>query len=172
MNPFEVVKVRLQTDKNKFTQQPSTFQMAKSIYAEGGLGLNGLNRGLTSTLGRHGIWNMVYFGFYHNVRSFIPKTNSKAADYGYRSLAGFTAGTIASIVNIPWDVAKSRIQGAQPNNLRKYHTCVQTMNLVLKEEGLAALYKGLVPKVMRLGPGGAIMMIAYEEIYKLLKQKF
>lgn len=32
----------------------------------------------------------------------------------YRVLLGFTAGTVASIVNIPFDVAKSRIQGPQP----------------------------------------------------------
>lgn len=70
--------------------------------------------------------------------------------------------------------------------------------LVRKEEGFRALYKGIVPKVMRLGPGklslfvglyfgpdvdlipifkfeikgGAIMIIAYEEVYKLLRQNF
>ena len=55
----------------------STSQTCKLIYKEGGFGLNGLNRGLTSTLGRHGIWNMVYFGIYHNIKNFIPKTDVK-----------------------------------------------------------------------------------------------
>jgi hypothetical protein len=36
--------------------------MTRGIYREGGVGLNGLNKGLTSTLGRNGIWNMIYFG--------------------------------------------------------------------------------------------------------------
>jgi solute carrier family 25 2-oxodicarboxylate transporter 21 len=72
--------------------------------------------------------------------------------------------------NIPWDVAKSRIQCYLPHNTpRKYKTCIQTMLLVNKEEGFKALFKGFAPKVLRLGPGGAIMMIAYEEIYKFLK---
>ena len=35
-----------------------------------------------------------------------------------------------------------------------------------------ALYKGLVPKIMRLGPGGAIMMIVFENVYGYLKQKY
>jgi solute carrier family 25 (mitochondrial 2-oxodicarboxylate transporter), member 21 len=43
------------------------------------------------------------------------------------------------------------------------------MLLVKQEEGIKALFKGFAPKVLRLGPGGAIMMIAYEEIYKFLK---
>ena len=53
----------------------SSFQTCKLIYNEGGFGLNGLNRGLTSTLGRHGIWNMVYFGIYHNIKNIMPKTD-------------------------------------------------------------------------------------------------
>ncbi len=35
-----------------------------------------------------------------------------------------------------------------------------------------ALYKGLAPKIMRLGPGGAIMLVVYEHVYHLLKEKF
>lgn len=172
VNPFEVVKVRLQTDKQEFSKQKSSFETARMIYKEGGFGSNGLNRGLTSTLGRNGIWNAIYFGFYHNIKVYIPKTDNKASEYGYRSLAGFTAGSIASTINIPWDVAKSRIQGYHADeSSRKYKTCIQTMNLVYREEGIRALFKGLAPKLLRLGPGGAIMMIAYEEIYKFLKNE-
>ncbi len=35
-----------------------------------------------------------------------------------------------------------------------------------------ALYKGLVPKVMRLGPGGAIMLLVYEYAYGFLDKRF
>jgi len=173
VNPFEVVKVRLQTDTQKFIVQRSSFDTAKKIYAEGGFGSNGLNRGLTSTLLRHGIFNMVFFGFYFNIKPFIPKTDSKVVDYGYRISAGFVAGGLASVINIPFDVAKSRIQGYLPESSpRVYNTCFQTIALVHKEEGLKALYKGLTPKLVRYGPGGAIMMIGYEEIYKILKAKW
>lgn len=49
---------------------------------------------------------------------------------------------------------------------------MKTIFIVAKEEGFAALYKGLVPKVMRLGPGGAIMLIVYEYVYEYLQLKF
>lgn len=173
VNPFEAVKVRLQTDQAKFSNQKGSFHVAKTIYNEGGFGLNGLNRGLTSTLYRHGVWNMVYFGLYHNFKMYLPKTENKAFSLGYRVLLGFVAGTLASIANIPFDVAKSRIQGHLPSSgPRKYNSCFQTILLIKKEEGARALYKGLVPKLMRLGPGGAIMIIAYEEIYKILRSNF
>lgn len=42
-----------------------------------GFGLRGLNKGLTSTLGRHGIFNMIYFGFYFNVKDILPASQVK-----------------------------------------------------------------------------------------------
>jgi solute carrier family 25 2-oxodicarboxylate transporter 21 len=146
--------------------------------------LKGLNRGLTSTLGRNGVWNMIYFGFYHNIRPYIPKTDvkknltilkrinnlfmvrfsqqNKTTDYTYRVLSGFVAGSIASTINIPFDVAKSRIQGFIPEGTpRKYHTCFQSILLVYREEGAKALFKGLIPKLLRLGPGKNLNFIIY-----------
>lgn len=58
------------------------------------------------------------------------------------------------------------------NTPRKYQTCLQTILCVYKEEGFRALFKGLVPKILRFGPGGALMIVSYEEIYKILKTKF
>lgn len=37
-----------------------------------GLGLRGLNKGLTATIGRNGTFNMIYFGFYHSVKEHFP----------------------------------------------------------------------------------------------------
>ena len=35
-----------------------------------------------------------------------------------------------------------------------------------------ALYKGIVPKIMRLGPGGAIMLLVYEYMHEYLTNRF
>ena len=43
---------------------------------------------------------------------------------------------------------------------------------VYQEEGFRALYKGLVPKILRLGPGGAIMLLVNEYVFEMLCQKF
>lgn len=53
-------------------QQPSTLSYARHIIKKEGLGLRGLNKGFTATLGRHGVFNMVYFGFYYNVKNIVP----------------------------------------------------------------------------------------------------
>lgn len=57
-------------------------------------------------------------------------------EIGRKLLIGFVSGTIASCVNIPFDVAKSRIQGPQPvPGEIKYRTCFKTIATVYKEEG-------------------------------------
>ncbi|XP_023783624.1 mitochondrial 2-oxodicarboxylate carrier isoform X2 [Cyanistes caeruleus] len=170
VNPFEVVKVTLQSNQSAFTEQPSSFVQAQQIIKTGGLGFQGLNKGLTATLGRHGVFNMVYFGFYFNVKNILPVNKDPNLEFLRKFGIGLVSGTIASIINIPFDVAKSRIQGPQPvPGEIKYRTCFKTMATVYKEEGFLALYKGLLPKIMRLGPGGAVMLLVYEYVYAWLQ---
>eukprot|EP00106_Octopus_bimaculoides_P002389 XP_014769831.1 PREDICTED: mitochondrial 2-oxodicarboxylate carrier-like [Octopus bimaculoides] len=171
INPFEVVKVKLQAERDNIKGQKSTVATAREIFKEHGFGRNGLNKGLTSTLGRHGIFNMIYFSLYHNVKNTFPETEDKVLDFLKKFTVGFISGVLGSCANIPFDVAKSRIQGPQPvPGEIKYQKCFQSMHLIYKEEGYFALYKGLVPKVLRLGPGAAIMMIVYEHVFDWLKK--
>ncbi|GAA6066490.1 mitochondrial 2-oxodicarboxylate carrier isoform X2, partial [Tachysurus ichikawai] len=135
VNPFEVVKVSLQANRNSF-KVPSTFSQARMIINSDGFGLRGLNKGLTSTLGRHGIFNMIYFGFYFNVKDNLPASKDPRLEFMRKFTIGLVSGTISSCVNIPFDVAKSRIQGPQPvPGEIKYRSCFQTMTLVYREEG-------------------------------------
>ncbi|XP_056402215.1 mitochondrial 2-oxodicarboxylate carrier isoform X3 [Hyla sarda] len=156
VNPFEVVKVSLQANRNVYAQQPSTFAQARHVIQTEGIGLRGLNKGLTATLGRHGVFNMVYFGFYFNVKNAFPVNKDARLEFLRKFTIGLASGTLASIINIPFDVAKSRIQGPQPEpGVIKYRSCWKTIITVYKEEGFLALYKGLLPKIMRLGPGNS-----------------
>lgn len=72
VNPFEVVKVTLQSNRAAGKEVPSTWLVTKQIVRKDGLGFNGLNKGLSGTLWRNGVFNMVYFGFYHSVKGYLP----------------------------------------------------------------------------------------------------
>jgi len=54
-------------------QQSSTVAKAREIIQKDGFGLRGLNKGVTATMARNGMFNMIYFSFYHNMKQFIPK---------------------------------------------------------------------------------------------------
>lgn len=74
-------------------------------------------------------------------------------------LAGLGSGvTEAVVVVTPAEVCKIRMQAQfhsmlDPEELarRKYRNVLQTAILVAREEGVGALYKGLVPTTLRQG---------------------
>ncbi|ESO93511.1 hypothetical protein LOTGIDRAFT_161613 [Lottia gigantea] len=170
INPFEVVKVTLQADRQNIHKQKSTIQTAREIIRAHGFGSQGMFKGLTSTLGRHGVFNMIYFSFYYNVKDIVPTLEEPVLEFLRKFAIGLAAGTIGSCINIPFDVAKSRIQGPQPvPGEIKYRTCFKTILTVYREEGYLALYKGLLPKIIRLGPGGAIMLLVNDYVLTWMK---
>lgn len=73
VNPFEVVKVTLQANKASGKDVPSTWAVTKNIIREDGFGLRGINKGVTATIARNGLFNCVYFGFYHSVKGYLPE---------------------------------------------------------------------------------------------------
>ena len=56
---------------------------------------------------------------------------------------------------------KSRIQNTtrQPGVVPKYNWTYGALGVVFREEGFRALYKGFAPKVLRLGPGGGVLLV-------------
>lgn len=107
--------------------------MTKEIIRKDGMGFQGINKGVTATIGRNGVFNMIYFGFYHSVKDIIPQYQVRGSwswlkiililmifivkslqdptkEFFRKIGIGFVSGTIGSIANIPFDVAKSRIQ--------------------------------------------------------------
>jgi solute carrier family 25 2-oxodicarboxylate transporter 21 len=164
INPSEVLKVRLQVDLltpvenvclnfyfhliSILFQQKSMATVAREIIREHGFFRKGLYSGFSATLMRDGIWNFFYFGIYHHIKHLAPdEQTSPVKNVMARLFLGFLAGSTASIMNIPFDVAKSRIQSksATDPKQRYFHTW-QTIQLVRREEGFTALYRGFVPR--------------------------
>ncbi|KAF9303419.1 hypothetical protein BGZ74_003780 [Mortierella antarctica] len=82
----------------------------------------------------------------------------------YLGAAG-AAKFVASAITYPHEVLRTRLRqtpvGGAP---AKYTGLKQTFQLVLKEEGVAALYGGLTAHMMRVVPNAAIMFFCYEAI--------
>lgn len=149
--PFELVKIRLQDKANASKYNGMLDVVAKTVRQEGILAMY---QGLESTLWRHILWNAGYFGCIFQVRQLLPKAKDKSGQMANDILAGTVGGTIGTVLNTPLDVVKSRIQNAVkvPGVTPKYNWAFPAVGTVLKEEGFAALYKGFLPKVLRLGP--------------------
>lgn len=72
----------------------------------------------------------------------------------------------------PPQVVKSRIQGATkvPGVAPKYNWTYPALVTIAREEGVAALYKGFVPKVLRLAPGGGVLLLVVEFTLGIFRQ--
>lgn len=156
--PFELVKIRIQ-DQNSSYKGPGDV-VVKMVKNEGILSLY---NGLEATLWRHIVWNAGYFGVIFQVRNFMPTAKTQGQKIRNDLIAGTIGGTTGTILNTPFDVVKSRIQSTVrvPGVVPKYNWAFPALGTVMREEGFAALYKGFLPKVLRLGPGGGILLVVY-----------
>jgi len=167
--PFELIKIRLQ-DKAQAGRYTGMIDcVVKTVKAEGPLALY---NGLESTLWRHILWNAGYFGCIFQVRELLPKADNKSTQMGYDLVSGATGGTVGTILNTPMDVVKSRIQNSPKvkGTIPKYNWAWPAVGTVFKEEGFAALYKGFLPKVLRLGPGGGILLVVFTGVMDFFRK--
>ncbi len=158
--PFELVKIRLQDKASAGKYSGMLDVVAKTVKAEGILAMY---NGLEATLWRHILWNAGYFGCIFQVRELLPKASTKQGKITNDIVAGTVGGTVGTIINTPMDVVKSRIQNSPKvaGSTPKYNWAWPSVTLVAKEEGFGALYKGFLPKVLRLGPGGGILLVVF-----------
>ncbi|UPK91029.1 hypothetical protein LCI18_001964 [Fusarium solani-melongenae] len=161
--PFELVKIRLQDKASAGKYNGMVDCVVKTVKNEGPLTLY---QGLESTMWRHILWNAGYFGCIFQVRQLLPKSDTKQGQMVNDMISGGVGGTVGTILNTPLDVVKSRIQNTPkvPGQVPKYNWAWPAVFTVAKEEGFSALYKGFLPKVLRLGPGGGILLVVFTTV--------
>lgn len=64
-------------------------------------------------------------------------------------------------------VIRTRLRQPLVNGEVKYKGLVQTLRLVIAEEGAKSLYGGLSAHLMRVIPNAAVMFFVYESIMRL-----
>jgi solute carrier family 25 2-oxodicarboxylate transporter 21 len=74
------------------------------------------------------------------------------------------------MLNTPFDVIKTRVQGQLPGQPAKYGWAWPALGTIIKEEGFSALYKGFTPKVLRLGPGGGILLVVFDQVSSFIRK--
>lgn len=172
---FELVKVRMQDAASAGRYSGTMDCVLKILKEEGPLAFF---RGLEATLWRHAAWNGGYFGVIHGVKEQLktlhvstdetkPSGNTVLMD---NLIAGTIGGTVGTILNTPFDVAKTRIQNSSAIFGASPPYTLTMLKQIAQNEGFSALYKGFLPKVLRLGPGGGILLVVFERVTLLMKQ--
>ncbi|XP_037937459.1 mitochondrial 2-oxodicarboxylate carrier-like [Teleopsis dalmanni] len=170
INPFEVVKVQQQAARGKMADSEGAMAVAKRIIAQNGFGLKGISRGYFATVWREIFFNIVYFGVYRSILDVLPVYPEKPKELFKKFICGFSCAILGCLFNTPFDMAKSTLQG--PLGMVKYFTIWGTFKSAYADDGLKGVYRGLGPRLLRIGPGGAIMLLVYDQVYGFLYRTF
>lgn len=168
--PTELIKVQLQAAKELafMTNQQQqvrigAFGLTRRILKQEGV--QGMFRGLTSTIAREMPGYFVFFGGYEGTRHLLTPAGKSKDDCGpLETMAAGAVGGLALWTFIfPADLVKSRIQVKGLDS-----SFTSTTLEIIKNEGALALYSGLRPTLIRTIPATAVLFLVYENTKKLL----
>ena len=167
VTPFEVVKVRMQSldHVGKYT---SSLQCVSTMLREEGVA--SLYNGFWASCWRNCTINGMLFGVIYWTRNSeyitLPQPSSAIGTIALDLAVGMWAAGVGTIVKMPFDVAKSRIQN-QPTPLvsgdpPKYRHTLQCCATIWKEEGFLAMFKGFSPTLSRMLLGQGVAFASFE----------
>ncbi|KAG7087499.1 hypothetical protein E1B28_013460 [Marasmius oreades] len=85
--------------------------------------------------------------------------------FGMLGSAG-TAKCVATVITYPHEVIRTRLRQPRVDGILKYTGLMQTLRLVIAEEGAKSLYGGLSAHLMRVVPNAGVMYAIYEGILR------
>lgn len=155
IQPVDMIKVRIQLAGEGISTgpKPTPLSVTREILASG-KALD-LYTGLSAGLLRQAVYTTARLGFFDTfMGSLTTRAKSKGQQIGFaeRAAAGLTAGGLAAMIGNPADLALIRMQsdGLKPVAERKnYKSVVDALSRISKSEGVAALWSGATPTVVR-----------------------
>ncbi|CAG8620464.1 16274_t:CDS:2 [Acaulospora morrowiae] len=171
VTPMDVIKIRLQAQRHSMTDSfdiPKYRNAAHAAYTivreEGFLTLY---KGVTLTALRQATNQAVNFTVYQEMKKQMKKIQGTKDGQELPSyqhlLMGGISGAMGPIANAPIDTIKTRIQ--RSSSPEKGWTRLKgVVTNLIEQEGYMAFYKGLFPRLMRVGVGQAVTFASYERI--------
>ncbi|KAL0954101.1 hypothetical protein HGRIS_005248 [Hohenbuehelia grisea] len=169
-NPIWVVKTRLQLSSRRAEAAGSarvagSWATIKQIMREEGV--RGFYKGLSASY--LGVTEgTIQWVLYEKLKRLSADAEGRGGVQEWLGMLGSagTAKCVASLITYPHEVLRTRLRQPQVNGVVKYTGLVQTLKLVIAEEGARSLYGGLSAHLMRVVPNAAVMYSIYEGILR------
>eukprot|EP00126_Sphaerothecum_destruens_P005194 Sdes_comp18629_c0_seq1m8819 len=168
-HPLDTIKTRMQLSRTQIGKGKGVFGVAYTcVRNEGPLALY---KGLTAVVCGIAPKMAIRFSSFESFKSLLADSDGKCNVY-QTLLAGTLAGTTeAFLVVTPMEVLKIRLQAqrhslSDPLDKPKYRGVFHAAYLIVQEEGFTALYKGVLPTVLRQATNQAVNFTVYHEVKK------
>ena len=169
-SPIWVVKTRLQLD-SQAAKRLTFGRCIHQILMEDGL--RGFYRGLSASYAGTAE-TVLCFVLYENMKMSLqagkPYYSTGKLDFKDYIIAATSSKVIATMVCYPHEVARTRMRQRVSPFERQYHSFVQTILTVWKQEGRQGLYGGMSAHLARVIPNTAILFLTYETVVHFLNQ--
>uniref|UniRef100_A0A1B6M4R4 Mitochondrial thiamine pyrophosphate carrier n=2 Tax=Graphocephala atropunctata TaxID=36148 RepID=A0A1B6M4R4_9HEMI len=95
----------------------------------------------------------------------IPRLADEKAKVEF--VSGFTSGCVATILSFPLDIVRTRlvVQG----NKKIYHSTINGLKTIVKEEGFRGLWRGLTPTLLQIGPLSGLQFAIFNFLKRALQ---
>lgn len=168
VNPMEVVKIRLQAQHHSMADPLDVPKYRNAPHAAYVIareeGFKTLYRGVSLTAARQATNQGVNFTVYSKIKErLLEYHNTDVLPAWETSGIGLISGALGPLSNAPLDTIKTRLQKTTyASNESGLVRIAKIGKQLIKEEGMAALYKGITPRIMRVAPGQAVTFTVYE----------
>ena len=172
--PIDVIKERLQVQSNlKMYSYKGGIDALKEISKKEGI--RGIYKAYGATICSFGPFSALYFFFYENFKH-IMVGNHKEINFGNSLFCAGTAGSLASFLTNPLDMAKLRMQVVRASKALNtessfdYKNIFDGMYKIYRTEGIQALFQGSLARILFHTPNTAIVMSLIEYIRPQLEK--
>lgn len=167
VTPFEVIKTRLQGQnvvKGEQAKYRGTVHTAMTIMRHEGP--FSLWKGVAPTIGRQGLNQACSFWSNNFIKKHVWRLEDGQSLPAWKSgLTGMLGAIPGPCLNCPLDVVKTRLMAQEAGKAAaKYKGTVHALRTIAREEGIPALYKGLVPRLTRLCPSYGIQWLVMDQV--------
>ncbi|CAD6583360.1 MAG: hypothetical protein ASARMPREDX12_003350 [Alectoria sarmentosa] len=164
-HPLDVIKTRLQVDRESPSQFGSSLRLVQRIVRNEGT-ISALYRGLTPNLVGSSLSWALYFVWYdrtkHWIQSYRGSDNDGLSYYDFFIASG-TAGVLTAVATNPIWVIKTRMLSTSSSHPGAYKSTLDGTRQIYRSEGLLGFYRGLVPSLFGVSHG-ALQFMAYEQL--------
>lgn len=155
--------------QNMQVGQYATFSEAVKGIAASPDGPMAFYRGFFTTVAREIPFSFIQFPLYEGFKKAWGKMQGEETTPAQGATCGSVAGAIAAAATTPLDMVKTRMMlGAKTASGELYVGTLNSLQTVFKEEGFAALFSGIGPRVGWITIGGYVFFGAYEQAQALL----
>ncbi|GAA5830068.1 hypothetical protein JCM5353_000698 [Sporobolomyces roseus] len=158
-HPLDLAKVRMQTGKNSGMLHTLTSSVKNDGFRRGAYA------GLSASILRQMTYSLTRFGIYDELKKRLTKPGEATLPAWKMALAASVAGGIGGVAGNPADVVLVRMtaDAAKPVNQRLgYKHCFDGVFRIVREEGGAALFRGVGPNVARAVLMNASQLATYD----------